>query len=56
MSGRSRYLFGTFRVCSEAGGDVVAVHRDVDFRNLEYREDREDCSFVVLMTACFSFL
>jgi hypothetical protein len=42
MNGRSRYFFDTFGVCSEAG-DVVAVRLDLDFRDLEDRDDLEDC-------------
>jgi len=60
MNGRSRYFFGTFGVCSAAGGDVVAVRLDLDFRNLDFRdsefrdleyreglEDREDLGVVM---------
>ena len=55
MNGRSRYFFGTLGVCSAAGGDVVAVRLDLDFRNLEFRdleyreglEDREDLGVVM---------
>src|SRR5438046_1856008 len=59
MNGHSRYFFGTFGVCSEAG-DVVAIRLDLDFRNLDFRdsefcdleyreglEDREDLEVVM---------
>src|SRR5947199_10741996 len=54
MNRRSRYFFGTFGVCSEAG-DVVAVRLDLDFRNLDFRDleyreglgDREDLGVVM---------
>src|SRR5947207_11557209 len=60
MNGRSRYFFGTFGVCSAAGGDVVAIRLDLDFCNLDFRdsefrdleyreglEDREDLEVVM---------